>query len=57
MNYQKDSLQVQIEDLIDEEVDRVYMFNMSRDELKTCSMIGQAFDEKMVTDEVKALFF
>jgi CRISPR-associated protein Cas2 len=25
--------------------------------LKECTMMGQAFDEKLVTDEVKALFF
>lgn len=54
---QKDSLELEIEELIDEEEDKVYIFNMSKEELKTCSMLGQAFDDKLVTDEVKAMFF
>ncbi|MCB0737846.1 MAG: CRISPR-associated endonuclease Cas2 [Bacteroidetes bacterium] len=53
----KDELTLIIEDLIDEKTDKVYLFNMSKDELKTCAMLGQAFDQKLVTDEIKALFF
>jgi CRISPR-associated protein Cas2 len=30
---------------------------MNKEQLKECTMMGQAFDEKLVTDEVKALFF
>jgi CRISPR-associated protein Cas2 len=30
---------------------------MSKDELKSCAMLGQAFDEKLISDEVKSLFF
>lgn len=52
----KDSLQLEIEDLIDEEVDSVYIFPMSKDELRQTILLGQAFDKKMVTDEVKQLF-
>jgi CRISPR-associated protein Cas2 len=54
---EKDSLQLEIESLIDEEIDKVYIFNMSKDELKTCAMLGQAFDEKLISDEIKSLFF
>lgn len=54
---QKDALQLQIEDLIDPDEDSVYIFPMSKDELKDTALIGQAFDKKLVTDEVKALFF
>jgi CRISPR-associated protein Cas2 len=53
---EKDTLQVQIEDLMDEEEDSVYMFPMSKDELKATTLLGQAFDKKRITDEVKALF-
>lgn len=53
---EKDTLQVQIEDLMDEEEDSVYMFPMSKDELKATILLGQAFDKKRITDEVKALF-
>jgi CRISPR-associated protein Cas2 len=53
---EKDTLQLQIEELIDEEQDKVYIFPMSRDELQATILLGQAFDKKYVTDEVKALF-
>lgn len=52
----KDTLQLQIEELIDEEKDSVYIFPMSKSELQETVLLGQAFDKKMVTDEVKALF-
>lgn len=54
---EKDTLELQIEKAIDEETDKVYIFRMNRDQLKDCTMMGQAFDEKLVTDEVKSLFF
>lgn len=53
---EKDTLQVQIEDLMDEEEDSVYIFPMSKDELKATTLLGQAFDKKRITDEVKSLF-
>lgn len=53
---EKDSLQVEIEDLMDEKVDSVYIFPMSKDELKATALLGQAFDKKRITDEVKSLF-
>lgn len=54
---EKDTLELQIEDVIDEKNDKVYIFRMNREQLKTCSMLGQAFDEKLISDEVKSLFF
>jgi CRISPR-associated protein Cas2 len=54
---QKDTLHLQIEELIDEENDSVYIFPMSKNELKQSALLGQAFDKKLVTDQVKALFF
>ena len=53
----KDALELEIGDLIDEEKDSVYIFPMSRDELSDTALLGQAFDKKFVTDEVRALFF
>jgi len=52
----RDSLQLQIEELMDEEEDSVYIFPMSKDELKDTELMGQAFDKDLVTDEVRALF-
>jgi len=54
---EKDSMQLEIEDLIDEENDSVYIFPMSKNELRQTNLLGQAFDKKLITDEVKALFF
>ncbi len=54
---QKDTLHLQIEELLDPENDSVYIFPMSKNELKQSALLGQAFDKKMITDEVKALFF
>lgn len=53
----KDSLELQITELLNEETDSVYIFPMSKNELQDTVLLGQAFDKKFVTDEVKALFF
>jgi CRISPR-associated protein Cas2 len=53
---QKDTLQLQIKELINEETDSVYIFPMSKSELQATVLLGKAFDKKLVTDEVKALF-
>ncbi|MDP8209727.1 MAG: CRISPR-associated endonuclease Cas2 [Candidatus Stygibacter australis] len=53
---QRRELRTIIEDLIDEDVDSVYIFPMSRDDFDQCVLLGQAFDKDLITDEVKALF-
>ncbi len=53
---QKDVLELQIEELINIETDSVYIFPMSKNELQATALLGKAFDKKLVTDEVKALF-
>jgi CRISPR-associated protein Cas2 len=53
---EKDTLQLQIEDLMNEDEDSVYIFPMSKDELKATVLLGQAFDKDRVTDEIKSLF-
>ncbi len=55
-NNQKDTLEIQIEELIDTDKDSVYIFPMSKSELKATVLLGKAFDKKMITDEVRALF-
>ena len=55
--HELDTLQLQIEPLIDADRDKVYIFPMSRSELRSTILLGQAFDKKMVTDEVLALYF
>jgi CRISPR-associated protein Cas2 len=54
---EKDTLQLMMNELIDVENDSVYIFPMNKNELKQTALLGQAFDKKLITDEVKALFF
>ncbi len=54
---EKDILQLKIIDNMDIENDKVYMFPMSKNELRQTVLLGQAFDKRLVTDQVKALFF
>ncbi|MCO6490720.1 MAG: CRISPR-associated endonuclease Cas2 [Phaeodactylibacter sp.] len=54
---QKDSLALQIEAEIQPDKDKVYIFPMSQAELRETTLLGQAFDKKLVTDKVRALFF
>ena len=53
---QIDELRIICEDLIDPEIDSVYIFPMCEDDFKKVKLLGQAFDKKLVTDEVKELF-
>lgn len=53
---QKDTLQLQLESLINGKTDSVYIFPMSKNELQATVLLGKAFDKEMVTDEVRALF-
>lgn len=54
--HERDVLRLRIEDEIDPDRDRVYLFPMSQDQLRDTTLLGQAFDKKLVTDRVKALF-
>jgi len=53
----KDTLEIQLEELMDKETDSIYIFPMSKDELKETVLLGQAFDKKYITDDVKEMFF
>lgn len=44
------------EGTIEPEEDSVYIFPMCEEDFRKVKLQGQAFDKKMVTDEVKALF-
>ncbi len=52
-----DELKLRIEDMVDLDNDSVYVFPMSRAELKKAGLIGQAFDKELVTDEIISKFF
>ena len=51
----RDTLQLDITDEIDEDCDKVYLFSLTGKELKQAILLGQAFDSKLVTDRVRHL--
>jgi len=53
----RDTLEVRMEEEIDVSTDKVYVFPMSKNELQDTTLMGEAFDKKLITDEVRALFF
>lgn len=53
---QLDELSIFCEDVIDKDSDSVYIFPMCKNDFRSVILLGQAFDKKLVTDEVKALF-
>ena len=54
-NAQRKELKVKIMDLIDAKNDSVYIFPMCEKDFNSCSLLGQAFDKKLINDELKAL--
>ncbi len=53
----KDILELNVRELIEPDTDSVYIFPMSKNELRQTVLLGQAFDKDLVTDKVKAMFF
>jgi len=53
---QIDELRIMCDEIIDAEVDSVYIFPMCDDDFRKVKLLGQAFDKKLVSDEIKALF-
>lgn len=51
-----DELRLQIEALTNLDVDSVYIFPMCDEDFRKVRLLGQAFDQKLITDEVRALF-
>lgn len=52
----KDELTLKMTAAMDEDTDKVYVFPMTRDMMRQTVLLGQAFDKKLVSDQVKALF-
>lgn len=55
-NNMRDTLSLQIEEQINPDKDKVYIFSMNKDQLQQSQLLGQAFDKKLISDEVKMLF-
>ena len=54
---QMDSLALQCKELMALEQDSLYLFPMCEDDFKKVTLLGQAFDKALVSDEVLAKFF
>ena len=55
-NAQRKELRTFIEDIIDIKNDSIYIFPMCSEDFNRCSLLGQAFDKDLISDETKALF-
>lgn len=53
---QIDELRTISEDIISPEIDSVYIFPMCEGDFKNVILLGQAFDEDLISDEIKTLF-
>jgi len=53
---ERDELALKCEELIDVNVDSVYIFPMDQQSFKSVKMLGQAFSKDLVSDKVRALF-
>jgi len=54
---EQDELALKCGEIIDPNVDSVYIFPMDQQSFKSVKMLGQAFNKDLVTDKVRALFF
>lgn len=54
---ERDSLALECEHVIDPDIDSVYVFPMDNESFKKVKLLGQAFDKKMVSDELLTKFF
>lgn len=52
-----DELSLQCDNIIDKSEDSVYIFPMCDEDFKKVKLLGQAFDKKMVKDEIIAKLF
>jgi len=52
-----DELKLVLDNIIDKDVDSVYVFTMSKADLNKAGSLGQAFDKELVTDEIISKFF
>lgn len=55
-NNQIDELALECNDLIKEDEDSLYIFPLCSDDFRKVKLLGQAFDKKLVSDEIIAKF-
>lgn len=50
-----DELKMQAQELINEDHDSVYVFPTCKDDFEKVGLLGQAFDKKLVSGDIKSL--
>ena len=50
-----DQLTLQLEQTLDPGIDRIFVFPICKTDFHQARLLGQAFDEKLVTDELNVL--
>lgn len=53
---ERDELHLDLEDEIDPDRDKVYLFTLTKSDFRQAILLGQAFDRKLVSGEISALF-
>lgn len=51
-----DELGLKIKELMNPNTDKVYIFPMCREDFSKVRLMGQAFDRKLITNEIRELF-
>ncbi len=54
---ERDSLALECEHVIDPDMDSVYVFPMDNESFRKVKLLGQAFDRKLVSNELLTKFF
>ena len=54
---ERDSLSLECEEIINPDIDSVYIFPMDNKSFKQVKLLGQAFDKKLVSNEILTKFF
>jgi len=52
-----DELTLQMEELMADDDDKVYIFPMCEDDFRKCRLLGEAFDQKLVKGDLLELIF
>lgn len=55
-NSEIDEISLKCQELMDKKKDSIYIFPMCDEDFKKVKLLGQAFDKKMVKDEILAKF-
>jgi len=56
-NNEIDEISLKCQEIMDKKKDSIYIFPMCDEDFKKVRLLGQAFDKKMVKDEVISKFF